>query len=176
MTDPGSVQESGTRPDQPLWVRVDDRLIHGQVTVAWRRHLGYRAIWVVDDGVAGEPYLCDALRLAAPPGVRVDILSVAAALGRLREGAGGGGRLLLLRGLGSAQELVAGGAPLTHLIVGNLAWSPGARRVVRAIALTAADVAALDGLAGQGVQIAFQPTPDDPALPWAEVRRRWARG
>ena len=166
-------QEIDDRERGPLWVRVDDRLIHGQVTVAWRRYLDYRAVWVVDDGMAADPDLGAVLRLASPPGVRVDVLTVAQALQQLRQGVGGDGLLILLRGLHAAQALLAGGAHLTQLNVGNLAWAPGARRVVRSIALTAGDVAVLDVLAAQGVQITFQPTPDDPALPWDAVRRRW---
>jgi PTS system galactosamine-specific IIB component len=81
--------------------------------------------------------------------------------------------LLLLRGLQAAQDLVDGGAPLSQVNVGNLAWSPGAQRVVRSIALTSADVATLDALAARGVRITFQPTPDDPVRSWDTVRRRW---
>jgi PTS system mannose-specific IIB component len=81
--------------------------------------------------------------------------------------------LVLLRRVQTAQALVAAGLPIPHLNVGNLASKPGARRVVRAIALTAADVAALDDMAARGVRISFQPTPDDPALAWSDVRRRW---
>jgi mannose/fructose-specific phosphotransferase system component IIA len=34
--------------------RIDDRLIHGQVLVAWGARLDPARIWVVDDGVGGE--------------------------------------------------------------------------------------------------------------------------
>ena len=95
---------------------------------------------------------------------------------RLAQGAPAAGRVVLLRGLDAARALVEGGVSLADLNVGNLAWSPGARRVVRAIALTAADIAVLDTLAERGVRIAFQPTPDDPALSWAHVRRRLGLG
>ena len=38
------------------WVlhRIDDRLIHGQVVVAWGARLSPARIWVVDDGVAAS--------------------------------------------------------------------------------------------------------------------------
>ena len=70
---------AGTRPD--LWVRVDDRLIHGQVTVGWRQYLRYAEIWVVDDQARDDPYLQDALRLAAPEGVVVRVYGVEEAVG-----------------------------------------------------------------------------------------------
>ena len=59
-----------------IWVRVDDRLIHGQVTVGWRQYLRYAEIWVVDDLAREDPYLQDALRLAAPQGVEVRVFGM----------------------------------------------------------------------------------------------------
>ena len=154
------------------WARVDDRLIHGQVTVAWRRHLGYEAIWIVDDALGEDRFLEETLRLAAPEGVTVEVHTVASAA------AGLAGRaperlLLLFRQPAAALGLVEAGIELSQLIVGNLAPSPGSRRAMRSIALNAAQAAALDGLAARGVRVIFQPTPDDPAREWAAVRRRW---
>ena len=73
--------------DRPaIWVRVDDRLIHGQVTVGWRQHLRYAEIWVVDDMVLADPYLQDALRLAAPADVQVRVYGVEEASALLASG------------------------------------------------------------------------------------------
>lgn len=155
------------------WARVDDRLIHGQVTVAWRRHLGYEVVWVVDDVLGQDPFMADTLRLAAPQGVEVEIHTVASAVAALQECAPE--RLLLLfRQPQAALELVETGIELPQLVVGNLAPSPGSKRAMRSIAVNAAQAAALDALAAHGVEIVFQPTPDDPAREWAAVRRRWA--
>ena len=155
------------------WARVDDRLIHGQVAVAWRRHLGYEAIWIVDDALGEDPFLAETLRLAAPQGVAVEAYAVAAAVDALRTRRPE--RLLLLfRQPQAAVTLVEAGADLRRLVVGNLAPSPGSKRVMRSITLNAAQAAALDALTARGVRAIFQPTPDDPALGWMAVRRRWA--
>ena len=155
------------------WARVDDRLIHGQVTVAWRRHLGYEAIWIVDDALGEDPFLAETLRLAAPQGVAVEAYTVAAAADALRTRMPE--RLLLLfRQPQAAVALLEAGVGLRRLVVGNLAPSPGSKRVMRSIALNAAQVAALDVLTARGVRVIFQPTPDDPAREWVTVRRRWA--
>ncbi len=155
------------------WARVDDRLIHGQVTVAWRRHLGYQAIWIVDDALGEDRFLAETLRLAAPQGVDVEVHTVAAAADAL-PGRAPKRLLLLFRQPQSALGLVEAGVALRQLVVGNLAPSVGSQRVMRSIALNAAQVAALEALDAQGVQVIFQPTPDDPAREWAVVRRRWA--
>jgi mannose/fructose/N-acetylgalactosamine-specific phosphotransferase system component IIB len=154
------------------WARVDDRLIHGQVTVAWRRHLGYEVIWVVDDALGGDPFMAETLWLAAPQGVEVAVHTVASAVAALQER--GPGRLLLLfRQPQAAVELVEVGIELPRLVVGNLAPSPGSKRAMHSIAVNAVQAAALDTLAAHDVEVVFQPTPDDPAREWAAVRRRW---
>jgi mannose/fructose/N-acetylgalactosamine-specific phosphotransferase system component IIB len=155
------------------WARVDDRLIHGQVTVAWRRHLGYETIWIVDNALGEDPFLVETLRLAAPPGVDVGVRTVAAAADALR-GWAPDRLLLLFRQPRAALGLVKAEIELGKLVVGNLAPSPGSRRAMRSIALNAAQVAALDALDAHGVRVVFQPTPDDPPREWAAVRRRWA--
>jgi mannose/fructose/N-acetylgalactosamine-specific phosphotransferase system component IIB len=176
-----------------LWVRVDDRLIHGQVTVGWRQHLRYAEIWVVDDLVGTDPYLQDALRLAAPPGVEVRVYGVEEAgallassvkretsprvcVGVKRQAsadvAGACEVLLLVRRPEAILTLVEGGAPLTQVNVGNLSARPGSVRVFKSISLTHAQVEVLDALAGRGVHITFQLTPEDPRVDWPVVRRR----
>jgi mannose/fructose/N-acetylgalactosamine-specific phosphotransferase system component IIB len=59
---------------------VDDRLLHGQVTVAWRQHLLPDEIWIVDDLVRADPFLADVLCMAAPAGVTIHIYSVPEAI------------------------------------------------------------------------------------------------
>ena len=171
-----------------IWVRVDDRLIHGQVTVGWRQYLRYAEIWVVDDQACSDPYVQDALRLAAPDGVMVRVFGVTEAVACFsssppykadcgqseRGGLRGGGVLLLVRAPEVALALVEGGMLLERLNVGNLASRPGSVRAFKNISLTPAHVEALDALAGRGVCIAFQLTPEDTQADWSSVRRRIA--
>jgi mannose/fructose/N-acetylgalactosamine-specific phosphotransferase system component IIB len=56
-----------------FWARIDDRLIHGQVTVGWRQHLRYNTICVVDDLAAADPVMRDVLRLATPSDVALHV-------------------------------------------------------------------------------------------------------
>lgn len=161
------------------WMRVDDRLLHGQVTVGWRQHLRYDTVWVVDDGVRSDPLLEEALRLAAPAGVSVRVYSVSegiAALASAPELADGGSReqrcLLLVKSPQTALSLVEGGMPLEQVNVGNLAARPGAKRVFKSISLTREQARALDALSERGVRITFQLTPHDMRADWQIVRRR----
>lgn len=164
--------DRGERLQDNLWARVDDRLIHGQVVVGWRQHLRFEKVWVVDDALAADPFIGDVLRLAAPADVAVRLLTVAQAA-RALAAPTARQTLLLFREPQAALALVEAGVRLAQLNVGNLAARPGSRRAWQSISLTDAHAAALDALAERGVSIAFQATPDDPPLSWAQVRRRW---
>ncbi|HEX4896946.1 MAG TPA: PTS sugar transporter subunit IIB [Candidatus Limnocylindrales bacterium] len=57
-------------------VRVDDRLIHGQVVTIWLKALNARRIVIVDDRTARDEFLREVITLSAPPGVPVEVLDV----------------------------------------------------------------------------------------------------
>jgi PTS system mannose-specific IIB component len=80
--------------------------------------------------------------------------------------------LLLVKSPVAALALVEGGVPLERLNVGNLSSQPGSARAFKNISLTPAHVEALDALAGYGVRITFQLTPEDAQADWPVVRRR----
>lgn len=54
-------------------IRVDYRLLHGQVSVAWTAQLGADCLLLVSDTVKNDKLRMDALRLAKPTGVKVVI-------------------------------------------------------------------------------------------------------
>jgi mannose/fructose/N-acetylgalactosamine-specific phosphotransferase system component IIB len=165
------------------WVRVDDRLIHGQVTVGWWQYLRYREIWVVDEAARTDAYLGDALRLAAPAGVEVYVMDVGEAIERLgqREAERPSTTnaeepiLMLLREPEEVLALVEGGASIEQVNVGNLASRPGSVRALKNVSLTAQQVAALDELAGRGIEVFVQLSPEEARVKWEVLRRRLLR-
>ena len=151
--------------------RVDDRLLHGQVVVAWRQYLGFDAAYVVDDGVAGDPLVVETLRLAAPFDLAVRTLTVREAASVLA--APSMERIVLLFSEPQAAlALLEAGISLNELNLGNLASGPGRKRVLRSISLSEAETAVLDALSARGVRVTLQQTPDERAVDWETVRRK----
>lgn len=56
--------------------RIDERLIHGQVAVAWCTSLGVDSIVIADDETVNDDVAIFSLKMAAPTGVKVVIKSV----------------------------------------------------------------------------------------------------
>jgi mannose/fructose/N-acetylgalactosamine-specific phosphotransferase system component IIB len=57
-------------------VRVDNRLVHGQILEAWVPYIKAKCIIVVDDGIACDFYCETVIRMAVPSKIEVIIISV----------------------------------------------------------------------------------------------------
>jgi PTS system mannose-specific IIB component len=157
------------------WLRVDDRLIHGQVVVAWRQHLRYDAIWIVDDALANDAFLRDVLQMTAPSGVPVNVTTVQQAVDALAQSESNA-ILVLVKSPETVLQLVKAGLVIAHVNVGNLGAAPGRKRALKSISLGPEHAIALDALAACGIEIAFQLVPDDPPVAWEKVRKTWGNG
>lgn len=142
-----------------LLQRVDDRLIHGQVVVAWAAHLRPRRIWVVDDAAAARAWERDLL-VAGAPGVEVRVITVANAVGALaQEAEAPGGAFLLVRNLATAHDLVEAGVPIHTLNLGGIHYAPGRAKVNDYIYLDDADRDRARRLIARGVILEVQDIP-----------------
>jgi mannose/fructose/N-acetylgalactosamine-specific phosphotransferase system component IIB len=149
--------------------RVDDRLIHGQVVVAWGQRLRPARIWVVDDAAAADAWEREALAMSAP-GIEVRVMTVAeAASGFAAESEAAGGAFLLVRGLQAALALVESGAAVTAYTIGGLHYAPGKTKVNEYVYLDDPDRRAARALLARGVQLLAQDVPGTRPQPLVEL-------
>lgn len=59
-----------------IQIRVDDRLIHGQIAIVWSKHFGTNHLVVVNDQAATNEVQKMTLKMATPNGVKVLISTV----------------------------------------------------------------------------------------------------
>ncbi|MET8850874.1 PTS sugar transporter subunit IIB [Amycolatopsis sp. NPDC004625] len=139
-------------------VRIDNRLIHGQVTVAWTRRLGVRRLVVCNDDVAADELQCLLLPQAAR-GLPTDVLSVEATLAAEP----GGDTMIIAKHPEDVFRLVEGGLRPEVVNVGNVAPRPGEKStmVTRSAAVTADEADAYRKLAATGVPLVTQLLPQD---------------
>jgi mannose/fructose/N-acetylgalactosamine-specific phosphotransferase system component IIB len=143
------------------WIlhRIDDRLIHGQVLVAWGGRLNPDRIWLVDDAVAGNDWERQ-IYLEAAPGVDVRVVSVAAAAAAHAAEAGAPGTaFLLVRDLATAMRLVEAGADVRMFNVGGLHYAPGRTKLNEFVYLDDADRGVARALLARGVALIAQDVP-----------------
>ena len=100
-------------------IRIDDRLIHGQVVEGWLPVLGASRIIVVSDAAAADAMQRQLMRLALPEAVALDVLPVSAAVAAVRAAAAAPEKALVLApGPAEILALLEGGLELESVNVG----------------------------------------------------------
>src|ERR1700754_555985 len=107
-------------------MRIDNRLIHGQVTVAWVGAIGANHLIVANDDVAADEFQRVLLPQAAR-GVRTSILTVEDTLARCANLADGENVMILAKFPTDALRLLEGGLTVAEVNVGNQAPKPGTK-------------------------------------------------
>jgi mannose/fructose/N-acetylgalactosamine-specific phosphotransferase system component IIB len=147
-------------------VRIDDRLIHGQVVAVWLRALGAKRIAIVDDATARDEFLREVLTLAAPQGVPVEVLEVAEGAARLIElAASPEPVMVLVRSPRTLLSLRQAGVPIEVVDLGGLGAGPGRRRLHRSISVSSAELAELRELEELGTRVEIRIVADDRPIP-----------
>lgn len=146
-----------------FWVRVDNRLIHGQVVEAWVPYIGARSIIVGNDDLARDELQQEIMALAIPRAVDSAFLLIDQLAGDSRlVGPGREATLLLFSCCLDVRRAVDKGLRLETLNVGNLHYGTGKRQLSPSVSLGADDEACLRYLQAKGVELDFRCVPNDP--------------
>jgi D-glucosaminate-specific PTS system IIB component len=152
-------------------VRIDDRLIHGQVVAVWLRALGADRIVIVDDNTARDEFLREILTLAAPPGVPVEVLGLSDGAARLRELAVSTEPVIVLaRAPRTVLLLRQAGVPIEAVDLGGLGAGPGRKRIHKTISASPEELADLRELETLGTRVEIQIVADDRPIPLSAIR------
>lgn len=151
-------------------VRVDDRLIHGQVVVGWGQALGISQIVLVDDQIAADPWEQDLYRMGVPPGMAVEFLPVAEAARRLPEWDASPRRTMLVLGdVAAAVEFCRLAPQLKRLNLGGIHQGPDRRQRLPYVFLSDAEMQQLRALQARGVDVVAQDVPTAKPVPVTEL-------
>lgn len=151
-------------------IRVDDRLVHGQVLMGWTQSLGVNHVLVADDKAAGDPLQKSLMSMAAPTGVHVSIMTVAEATSYLLGGSDASARtLVLVRGPFELRELRTGGVSFDFVNVGNVHTGPGRVRLTKEVYASEDELGVWRELAAAGIQLEAQWVPGQPKANLAKV-------
>ena len=152
-------------------VRVDDRLIHGQVVAIWLKALGAKRIVIVDDRTARDEFLREILELAAPPGVPVEVHDVAAGTERVRELVTHPEPVfVLMRSPLTAVQLREAGVEFPLLNVGGIGAGPGRKPLYRNISASPEEIEAMRRLEAMGTRVELRIVENDRPVMFASVK------
>ena len=150
-------------------LRVDDRLIHGQVAVMWSKALEVQRILVVSDEIAKNEIQTSALLMAAPSGVKASVVSLEKGLRILNDPRSESLRILVVVNQPKyVYELTQALAEKPIVNVANYGRIGGTlsskQKISDTVYLTGDEKDLLSEVVDLGNEVIHQPLPNDPKL------------
>ncbi len=143
--------------------RIDDRLVHGQVTVGWGQALTPERILLASDTIAADPWQSRVYAAAAPPEIEVVVknLNDAAALlrGETDRQDSGPATILLTANPADMHGLLSRGVALTEVNLGGMHYSAGKQELLSYVYVDGDDLAVLRTLLAAQVKLCAQQVP-----------------
>ena len=147
------------------FVRIDSRMIHGQITTAWNNVVRASKIIVIDDIVAGDEIMSMGLQFAAPPNTEALVYSVEEAVKEWEKDQFGKGRaMILFRDVQTAYRSWKGGFGYTKLNIGNIPIAEGRVSVYKTCYMNKQEAELLKEMDGAGVEIYLQFMPPEKVI------------
>jgi PTS system mannose-specific IIB component len=157
-------------------VRVDNRLLHGQILEAWMPRLGVDEVVVADDAAAASDLARAAMTLCVPPDLPVRVLALAdvpwAELAAAPQRV-----LVLVREVAALAAAWRGGltpALAPRVNVGNVHFGEGRRPVTPSVFLAGPELETLRELAAAGFELEARAIPSEAPAGLADIERRYA--
>jgi mannose/fructose/N-acetylgalactosamine-specific phosphotransferase system component IIB len=157
-------------------LRIDDRLVHGQVVEGWLRSLRATFVVVASDAVAADEMQMALYALAVPYGTRLSCLSIARAAKEWRDQLWEKERVLVL--VSNPQDvlrLLEAGAPVRSVNVGGMHFKEGRIQVMKAVSVDESDLLTFRRLAEKRVVLEARPLPLDEPVDVGASLEQWQR-
>jgi PTS system mannose-specific IIB component len=151
-------------------VRIDDRLIHGQIVEGWLKIIKVNHIVVISDEVAKNKMQQILLGMAVPNNIKVSNFSIEDAARKIRENIFDKDRALLL--LSCPQDvvrLIEQGVQISSINVGGMHFAAGKKQVLRNLSVNEDDIAAFRAIGGRNIELEGRVLPSDERINIIEV-------
>jgi len=141
-------------------VRVDCRLIHGQVVETWVPHTGANCLLVANDELAGNPFLRSVMEMAVPQDIHVVFCRVDEVGRSLTEIDRKGEKAILLCATSrDALAIFQCGVRFSTLNIGNLHYAAGKVEIAPSVFFSREDFDAVHCFSHLGVAVTVRSTP-----------------
>lgn len=153
-------------------MRMDDRLIHGQIVTAWIKEAQADTILLADDKAAGDPTQQMILKFAVPAGIKLIIVTMKEAYRIICDEGQKGNALLIVRNPQTAYELFDLGFRIDAINVGNISNSKsktGRTRLLSNIYVEQNDVDYLKKIHDLGIRLDVRAVPNDKSVDGMEL-------
>jgi PTS system mannose-specific IIB component len=141
-------------------VRIDHRLMHGQVVFSWTKAMGIERIVVIDTATANDDFKKMSLKLSKPEDVKLSLFSVEQAVERIPKiKALKTNTMLIFGNVSETYAFFKEYGPVPEINYGGILDRPGAKRYSNAIYLMPEEVEESRKLADMGITLYMQQVP-----------------
>ena len=144
-----------------LLIRIDDRLIHGQVVVGWVKALGIHRLVVVNDVIAKNSMQKTLMEMAVPSGLKVSFLTVEEAARTCKPSDPNEKCLLLFSNPQDVLDFGQQGGGLASINVGGMHFCEGKQQVSKTVCVDEKDIQAFRNLKQKGIELEVRAVPGD---------------
>lgn len=145
-------------------VRVDHRLIHGQVAFAWTKVLGADCILVAGDKIAKDDLRMAALRMAKPSGVKLVIKNVEDSAAALNSGVTDKYNLFIVtESIEDVYRLSKLTPTIQAVTLGGVKLTDDRKQISKAVSVSEEECRMIREMADAGIQLEIRMVPDEPA-------------
>ena len=143
-------------------MRIDERMIHGQVASVWTNLLGCDRIIVANDEAPKSEMQIAALKMACPVGCKLSILSVNKAVANIKAGKYDNDKVFLItRNVADCKRLVEEDVPLPSINVGNVSHGPGLHQIKKSVSLSDEEIQILRDIMARGISVTARMVPNE---------------
>jgi len=141
------------------FVRIDDRLIHGQVVAAWlHAYSDIKHILVVDDKVSRDSFMQEMFALLVPTGISIKIEGIEDSIATVKAGLEKP-TMIIVKEPQTIKSLVDGGMDISYLNIGGMGMSAGRKKLYKNISMSEEEKRVLRELIDRGMHIDIQIIP-----------------
>lgn len=143
-------------------LRVDHRLIHGQVALSWTNSIKADCILVANDTVVNDALQKATLKMACPHNIKVVIKTVKDSIAAIQAGKTDKYKLfIVVASIDDAYQLIQAIPEIKRLNLGGTKAREGTKNISKAINLLPQEEEQLKELASAGVSVEIQQVPTD---------------
>lgn len=142
-------------------VRIDNRLIHGQVATAWTNYVGANLLVVPNDDVAKNEMRQSLMDMATPQGVQTRYFSVQKTIDVIHKASDKQVIGLIVETPQDVLRLAEGGVPMEMVNIGNMHMEPGKKQISKAVCVNQSDIDTFKKLNNMGIKLEIQRVPSE---------------
>lgn len=150
-------------------VRIDDRLIHGQIATTWINDYNIEQVLIINDDVVKDKMQQSVIAMTAPVNVKVKVFGVDSFVSIYKKNPIKRRTMIILTNSIDAYKLASGGVKFQYLNVGGMRFITGRTKIARAVSVTPEERKAFKDILAMGIDVKIQMIPRDEIVDMKDV-------